>query len=424
MTTKRTDIFSKCLAWDEEKRTRELGLYTFFRPIEATSGGTVVSHGQRRVMIGSNNYLGLTHHPRVIAAAKRAIDRYGTSCTGSRLLNGNLALHEEFEAEFAQFLGKEAALVFATGFLTNLGALSCLSGRKDVIYCDRENHASIYEGMRLSLGSVIKYRHGDLSDLERLLQSTRDKYEGALIVADGVFSMSGEILNLPAITELARKYDCRVYVDDAHALGVLGPQGRGTEWHFGTPGAADLVMTTFSKSFASTGGALAGDADVINYIKHKARPFVFSAAIPPAGIAAALECLRIVQEEPDHLANLWSNTETMSYELQRLGFNTLGSKTPIIPLLIGDAHTAYLFAQKLYEHGVFATPVAPPAVPAGQALIRTSYTALHTSEDLEHVLEVLEKLGRAFGIISGGLQPAISSEQVEPKVRAAGAGAA
>lgn len=394
-----TDLFAKCRSFEDAKRAQAAGLYPFFRPIESTSGSTVVTHGRRRVMIGSNNYLGLTHHPRVQAAAKRAIDMFGTGCTGSRFLNGNLALHEELEERLCRYLGKEACLVFSTGFLSNQGALSCLVGRGDVIYSDRENHASIIEGTRVAMGDTVKFRHNDMQDLERVLIQTRGKYEGALLVVDGVFSMSGDIANLPKLSELAKKYNCRLYVDDAHALGVLGPKGQGTEHHFNMVGAADLVMGTFSKSFASIGGFVAGDKDVIHYIKHKARPFMFSAAMPPAAAGTVLECLKIVEEEPEHLANLWKNARKMERELTRMGYNTLNSQTPIIPLLVGDDYQSFSFTQKLYDRGVFATPVVKPAVPEGCALIRTSYMASHVDEDLDYALDVLESLGREFGII-------------------------
>ncbi len=394
-----SDLFAKCRSFDDAKRIQAAGMYPFFRPIESTTGATVVTHGKRRVMIGSNNYLGLTHDPRVQAAAKKAIDQYGTGCTGSRFLNGNLVAHEELERQLAKYLKKDAALVFSTGFLSNQGALSCLMGKKDVIYSDRENHASIVDGMRMALSETVKFRHNDMEDLERVLKLTREKYEGALIVADGVFSMSGDILNLPEVSKLAKKYNCRLYVDDAHALGVLGPQGQGTEAHFDMADSADLIMGTFSKSFASIGGVIAGNADVIHYIRHKARTFIFSAAMPPAAAGTVLECLRIVQEEPEHLENLRKNANKMSIELNRMGYNTLGSQTPIIPLLIGDDLTAFAFAQKLYEEGVFATPVVKPAVPDGCALIRTSYMASHTDSDLDYVLDVLYKLGKQFGIL-------------------------
>ena len=399
ITRKPKDLFDKCASYEDAKRVKEAGLYCFFRPIEETSGGNVVTHGKKRVMIGSNNYLGLTHHPRVIEAAKRAIDRFGTGFTGSRFLNGNSVLHEELEERLAEFVGKEAALVFATGFQSNQGALSCLVGRKDVIYGDSENHASIIEGSRSSIGDTLKFAHNDMEDLERVLAQTRDKYEGALIVADGVFSMSGDILNLPEVIRLAKKYNARTYVDDAHALGVLGPRGEGTEHHFGMPNGADVVMGTFSKSFASVGGYIAGTKEVIEYIKHKARHFMFTAALAPSAAATVLECLKIVREEPYHLENLRRNAGKMSRELIRMGYSTLGSQTPIIPLLIGDDFTALSFTKKLYEHGVFATPVVKPAVPDGCALIRTSYMATHTDSDLDYVLTVLEKLGREFGIL-------------------------
>jgi len=394
-----SDLFDKCRQFEDAKRIQAAGVYPFFRPIESTSGSRVITHGRRRVMIGSNNYLGLTHHPRVQEAAKKAIDQYGTGCTGSRFLNGNLMAHEELEQRLAKYLGKEACLVFATGFLTNAGTLSCLVGRSDVIYSDRENHASIVEGTRMAIGDTIRFRHNDMEDLERVLRETRHKYAGALLVADGVFSMSGDILNLPQMTELAKKYNCRVYVDDAHALGVLGPKGQGTEHHFGMVNSADLVMGTFSKSFASLGGYVAGTEEVIHFIKHKARTFMFSAAMPPAAVGTVLECLNIVESEPEHLANLRKNSAKMQRELSGMGYNTLNSTTPIVPLLIGDDMTAFAFTQRLYEHGVFATPVVRPAVPDGCALIRTSYMATHTDEDLDYALDVLQKLGREFGII-------------------------
>ena len=394
-----TDLFDKCLAFDDAKRVQAACVYPFFRPIEASSGSSVVTHGKKRVMIGSNNYLGLTHHPRVQAAAKKAIDSLGTGCTGSRFLNGNLVLHEELEERLSRFIGKEACLVFSTGFLSNQGAISSLVGRNDVIYSDRENHASIIEGTRVAIGDTVKFKHNNMEDLERVMAHTRQKYEGALLVADGVFSMSGDIFQLPKAIEIARKYNCRIYVDDAHSLGVLGPKGQGTETHFKLSNSVDVVMGTFSKSFASIGGFIAGSADVIHYIKHKARPFMFSAAMPPAAAATVLECIKVIEEEPEHLENLWRNARKMSKGLHSLGYNTLGSQTPIIPLLVGDDLLAFSFTQKLYEMGVFATPVIRPAVPEGCALIRTSYMASHSEEDLDYVLDVLDTLGKEFGII-------------------------
>lgn len=393
------DIFDKCRAYEDAKQVQAAGVYPYFRAIESTEGSAVVTHNKRRVMIGSNNYLGLTHDPRVKAAAKEAIDRFGTGCTGSRFLNGNLILHEELEQRLAQFLKKESCLVFNSGFLANQGALGCLVGRNDVIYSDRENHASIVEGTQVALGDTVKFKHNDMADLERVLVSTRQKYNGALIVADGVFSMSGDIFKAREASVLAKKYNCRLYIDDAHSAGVLGPKGQGTEHHFNMVGEADLVMGTFSKSFASIGGFIAGGADVIHYIKHKSRPFIFSAAMPPAAAGTVLESLRIMEEEPQHLVKLWKNARKMQKGLSGLGFNTLNSQTPIIPILIGDEFMAFSFTQKLYDRGVFATPVVRLAAPGGCALIRTSYMATHEEADLDFVLEVLEDLGREFGII-------------------------
>ncbi len=393
------DLFSKCYRWEDAKKLQAMGLYPYFRPITASTGNNVVTHGKRQVMIGSNNYLGLTHDPRVMAAAKEAIEKYGTGCTGSRFLNGNLDLHEELEARLAKFVGKQAALCFSTGFFVNQGTLGCLVGRSDVIYSDRENHASIVEGTQVTLGDTVRFKHNDMADLERVLKNSREKYDGAMIVADGVFSMSGDVLNLPGIVELAQKYNCKVYVDDAHSLGVLGARGEGTGHHFNLNDQVDLVMGTFSKSFASIGGFIAGNADVVHYIKHKARPFIFSAAMSPAAVATALKCLDIMETEPQHIEKLRKNADYMNKNLKDLGFNTLNSTTPIIPLLIGDDATTFVVTQKLCEAGVFVTPVVRPAVPEGCTLIRTSYMATHTQEDLDYALENLEKIGKECGVL-------------------------
>jgi 8-amino-7-oxononanoate synthase len=398
-TKARGDLFSKCYRYEDAKKLQAMGLYPYFRPITASTGNNVVTNGKRQVMIGSNNYLGLTHDPRVMEAAKQAVDKYGTGCTGSRFLNGNLDIHEELEARLAKFVGKEAALCFSTGFFVNQGTLGALIGRSDVIYSDRENHASIVEGTQVALGDTLRYKHNDMEDLERILKSTRDKYEGAMIVADGVFSMSGDILNLPKIVELGKKYDCKIYVDDAHSLGVLGERGEGTAHHFGLVNEVDLVMGTFSKSFASIGGFIAGSADVIHFIKHRARPFIFSAAMAPSATATALKCLEIMETEPQHIKKLHENTAYMSKNLKAMGYNTLNSHTPIIPLLIGDDGTAFMMSQKLSEAGVFVTPVVRPAVPENCSLLRTSYMASHTKADLDYALEHLEIVGKQFGVI-------------------------
>ncbi len=393
------DIFAKAYKFEDAKKLQAMGLYPYFRPITATTGNNVTINGKRQVMIGSNNYLGLTHDPRVMEAAQEAVRKYGTGCTGSRFLNGNLDIHEELEARLAKFVGKEAALCFSTGFFVNQGTLGCLVGRSDVIYSDRENHASIVEGTQVALGDTVRFRHNDMVDLERVLKASREKYEGAIIVADGVFSMSGDILNLPPIIELAKKYQCRVYVDDAHGLGVLGSHGQGTGHHFGMHENVDLVMGTFSKSFASIGGFIAGPADIVHYIRHRARPFIFSAAMSPAATATALKCLEIMETETHQIESLRQNAAYMSKGLREMGFNTLNSQTPIIPLLIGDDATAFVFTKKLSDEGVFVTPVVRPAVPEGCALIRTSYMASHTKEDLDYALDHLNRIGKECGIL-------------------------
>ncbi len=399
MTAMNTDLYEKCRTFQDAKFLMNAGVYPFFRAIESSTGSTVVTHGKRRVMIGSNNYLGLTHHPRVMEAAKRAIDEFGTGCTGSRFLNGNLSLHEELEERLAKFLGKEACVVMTTGFLTNLGVISSIVGRNDVIFSDRENHASIIEGTRMALGETIKFNHNDMASLDKVMTDHRGDYQGALIIADGIFSMSGDIVNLPGLVELASKHNAKLYIDDAHALGVLGDMGRGTAAHFKLTDEVDLIMGTFSKSFASLGGYVAGDKDAIHYIRHKARSFMFSAAMPPANVATVLECLNVVEQEPEIFQNLWNNARKMKREFTKLGFNTMNSQSPIIPVVIGDDMKTFAFTKALYENGVFATPVVKPAAPEGQALIRTSYMASHREEDLDYVLEVFYKLGKAFEVI-------------------------
>lgn len=392
------DLFEKCYSYNDAKMLQQAGVYPFFRALEGPAGPRVMTEGKERVMIGSNNYLGLTQHPRVREAAIKAIEKYGTGCTGSRFLNGNTDLHEELEHELAKFLQREAVLVYATGFLANLGSISCLVGRKDIIFSDRDNHASIVEGQSAALGETIKYKHNDMQELERLLREY-EHVPGKLIVFDGVFSMTGRIVNLPEIVRLAKKYGARTYCDCAHALGVLGPGGRGTPHHFGLNDQVDLMMGTFSKSFASLGGFVAGNKDIIHYVKHKSRSFMFSASLPPASAATVLECVRVIQEEPERVDRLWKNAKKMKEGFEALGFDTMGSQTPVIPVLIGDDVKAFMFVKRLYELGVFATPVVSPAVPKGYALIRTSYMATHEDRDLDFVLDVFSQVGKEFGII-------------------------
>ncbi len=392
------DLFEKCYQFTEAKEAMAGGYYPYFLPLEDTEGTEVTIRGHRLIMIGSNNYLGLTTHPKVREAAIEAIRRYGTSCTGSRFLNGNLALIEELEARLARFMGKERALVFSTGFQTNLGTISALVGRNDVVITDKEDHASIVDGCRLAFGSMKRFRHNDMADLERVLASCPEG-SGKLVVVDGVFSMGGDLANLPEIVPLCKKYGARLMVDDAHSIGVLG-DGRGTAAHFGLHDQVDIIMGTFSKSFASLGGFIVGDEPVIHYVQHMARSLIFSASITPPNVAAAMAALEIMETEPERRTRLLSIADRMRREFQRMGYNTGNSVTPIIPIIIGDRMSTGFMWKRLYEEGVYVNPVIEPAVPPGMSLLRTSYMATHTDEQMDRVLEVFEQVGKEVGVIS------------------------
>jgi len=393
------DLFEKCRRFTRPQELQEIGLYPYFHPISGSKATRVVIDGREMIMVGSNNYLGLTHHPAVIEAAVRAVEKYGTGCTGSRFLNGTLDLHEELEARLARFMGKEACLTFTTGYQTNLGTIDTLVGKDDQIFCDRENHASIFDGCRMSFGETRKFRHNDMRDLERLLEANREPGRGKLLVVDGVFSMGGDLANLPALVGLKERHGARLLVDEAHSLGVLGDEGRGAAEHFGLGGRVDVVMGTFSKSFASAGGFIVAEAAVINYVKHFSRPEIFSAAMPPAAVATVLAALEVLQKEPELRERLWINARRMKRAFDEMGFDTGQSETPVIPILIGDQTRTFHFWRRLFDAGVFANPVTSPAVPPGKDLIRTSYMATHTDEELDRVLEVFEQLGREFDII-------------------------
>ena len=392
------DVFEKVGQFTAADEAKAQGLYPFFLPLEDTEGTEVTLNGRRVIMIGSNNYLGLTTHPKVCAAAVAGVEQYGTSCTGSRFLNGTLRLHMELEDRLAAFVGKEAALVFSTGMQVNLGTISALVGPGDYAIIDKENHASIVDGCRLSMGQMKRYRHGDLNHLERILKGLPED-AGKLVVVDGVFSMSGDIVDLPALVPLCRKYGARVYVDDAHSLGVLGG-GRGTAAHFDMTDDVDLIMGTFSKSFASIGGFIAGDADVIGYIQHHARSLIFSASLPASNVMAVMAALEIMETEPEHVERLWANGEKMLTGLKRLGFRVGSTRTPIIPLIIGETEPMLLTWKLLLERGLYTNPVPPPAVPPGQALLRTSYMATHTEEQLDCALDIMADVGRQLGLIA------------------------
>lgn len=391
------DIFEKCSQFTIVKEAIEGGYYPYFIPLSENEGSEVVYNGRRLIMCGSNNYLGLTTHPKVKEAAIQAIRRYGTSCTGSRFLNGNLALHEQLEEELAAWVGKAAALVFSTGMQTNLGTISALVDRSDVVVLDKYDHASIVDGARLAWGETKRFRHNDLEDLERVLQKTPPE-KGRLVVVDGVYSMEGDIAPLPEMIEICRRYGARLMVDDAHSLGVLGG-GRGTAAHFGVTQAVDLIMSTFSKSFASLGGFIAGEPDVIEYIQHHARALIFSASITPANAAAALAALEVMRQEPERVQRVNDIGERVRTELKRMGYQIGNSQTPIIPILIGDDMRTVLAWKALFEAGLFVNPVLSPAVPEGRQLLRTSYMATHTDEQIDRALELFEKVGRQIGLI-------------------------
>lgn len=394
-----SDVFDKCSAWKDYRIAKATGLYPYFRPIENSYGSTEVDmDGRRVVMVGSNNYLGLAGDPRVKEAALNALKKFGTTCSGSRLLNGTLAMHDELESRLAKFLNREAALVVSTGFQTNLATMSALLGRHDLVFSDRQNHASLVDGVRLSFGDEKRYRHQDMEHLEKLLAAA-DPDAAKIIVTDGVFSMEGDLCNLPKIAELAQKYKARVMTDDAHAMGVLGTHGRGTAEYFGLEAQTDLVMGTFSKSFASLGGVIAGPFEVINFIKHKARSVVFSASITPASVAAALKSLEIIEAEPQRRSRLLDIAEKMHNGFRAMGFDTGVSVTPVVPVFVGDQVKCFRFWKALFEAGIFTNPVIPPAVEPGHALLRTSYMATHTDEQLDRVLETMERIGRKMGII-------------------------
>ena len=384
------DLFDKCynkLVAD----SRAAGIYPYFHELESRQDVEVIMEGKRRIMLGSNNYLGLTVDPRVIDAGVKALEKYGSGCSGSRFLNGTLDLHVQLENELAEFVGKESCMTFSTGFQSNLGIISAIVGRNDYMICDKENHASIYDGCKLSYGKMVRYRHADMEDLEAQLQRIPES-AGKLIITDGVFSMGGDIAKLPEIVELAHKYGARVMVDDAHGLGVLGENGRGTADHFGLTDQVDLIMGTFSKSLASIGGYVAGDYRVIDYARHASRPFIFCASIPPASCATALAALRILKETPELPKRLMELSMYMRKGLRERGVAIRESVTPIIPIYTYEPEATLRKAKELYDEGVYVNPVLPPATPADECLLRTSYMASHTEALLDEALDVIERV--------------------------------
>ena len=392
------DIFEKTKGFTRAKDAMRDGYYPYFRALDNTEGATVTVGGKKMVMAGSNNYVGLTTHPHVRQAAIEAIEQFGTGCTGSRFLNGTLQMHLDLDRRLAEYIGKPAALCFSTGYQTNLGTISALVGRKDVAVVDKDDHASIVDGCRFSLGSMKRFRHNDMDHLKYTLESVKDA-EGILVIVDGVYSMEGDISPLPQIVELSKRYGARLMVDDAHSLGVLGG-GHGTAAHFGVQDGVDLVMGTFSKSFASIGGVIAGDDQVIHFIQHHARPMIFSASMAPPNVATVLACLDVLESEPQWIDRLWENARYMHAGFKKLGLNIGTSETPIIPVIIGDDFRTIGVWMGLWEEGVYTNPVVEPAVSAGGQRLRTSYMATHTREHLDQVLHGFEVVGKRTGIIS------------------------
>ncbi|WP_103665575.1 aminotransferase class I/II-fold pyridoxal phosphate-dependent enzyme [Gracilimonas amylolytica] len=397
-SAKNSDIFSKAYNFRKADEVKEAGLFPYFKPLEATDGTIVEIEGHRVIMAGSNNYLGLTNDPRTIKAAQDALTKYGTGCTGSRYLNGTLDSHLELEEKLAEFMGKEACVLFSTGYQTNEGSIQTIAGRNDIIFSDKDNHACIVVGTLVSNAKTVRYQHNDMDQLEKLLQRA-DPDSGKIIITDGVFSMSGTLANVPKLVDLAQKYNARLYLDDAHAVGVVGDGGRGSASVFGLTDKVDLISGTFSKSFASLGGFLVGDKPVIEFIRHNSPAHIFSASMPPANVATVLKALEILQEEPWRLERLEEIANYMRKELKNLGFNVWNSQSPIIPVVIGEMMDCFRFWKDLFEEGVYANAVVPPAVPRGQSLLRTSYMASHTDEHLDQILEAFRKVGLKHGII-------------------------
>lgn len=398
-------IFDKCGRFTEAKEAEAVGLYPFYHAIEEVDGTRMRMAGEWKLMAGSNNYLALADHPEVLEASTAALRRLGSGCTGSRLLNGTLHLHEELEHRLAEFLSKPAALVFTTGYQTNLGILGALVGRKDHVFLDRLDHACILDGARLGHGTIHRYDHGHLDRLDSLLGEAPDP-AGKLVATDGVFSMDGDIVDLPEIVEIADRHGAQILLDDAHALGVLGPTGAGTAEHFALTEDVDLIMATFSKSLASVGGVVAGPADVVHFLRHWARALVYSAAMPPASVAGALKALEILQREPERRERLWAATRRLAAGLADAGFDTFETETPIVPVRVGDHMTALAFWRKLFDAGFYVNAVVPPGVPAGSTRLRVSLTAAHTPEDVDRLLEAFVTVRAELG--KRGEHPALS----------------
>jgi len=399
-------LFEECYRFfdpaGDYAQTKSADLYPYFRPLERNEGSRAIINGEEVIMAGSNNYLGLTSDPRVREAAILAIEQYGTGCTGSRFLNGTLDIHIELEERLAEFMNKPSCVLFSTGYMTNQGVIQALASKGDLIFSDKDNHACIVAGTQVSMAETIRFRHNDLDHLRRLLEKAALERPGAgkLIVTDGVFSMSGIIAQVPGLVELAEEFGAALFVDDAHAVGVIGPGGRGSAAYFGLGDRVHLTTGTFSKSFASLGGFCVGEPEVIEYIRHRSSTHVFSASMPPANVATVLKCLEILQAEPERLDRLWQISDYMRAGFRDAGFNVWTSQSPIIPVVVGDMTTCFRFWKDLLEEGVFVNAVVPPAVPQGQSLMRTSFMATHTDEELDFILDAFRRVGKKHGVIT------------------------
>ncbi|MDR2860633.1 MAG: aminotransferase class I/II-fold pyridoxal phosphate-dependent enzyme [Elusimicrobiota bacterium] len=391
------NIFNKCYEFTRANELKAAGFYPYFQRVESAQGPEVLIDGAKKIVVCSNNYLGLANHPKVIEASVEAARKYGTSCTGSRYLNGTNDLHEKVEEKFSKFVGKEASILFTTGHHSNLGAISSLVGKGDIVITDKLDHASIIDGCRLSLGEMVRFRHNDMGDLERQLKKHEDKAK--IIVVDGIFSMEGDITNLPEIVKLAKQYNTGVFVDEAHSLGVIGKTGKGTGEYFDMENDVDVLMATASKSLASIGGFISSKKEIIDYIKHTARSLIFTASLPPACVGAIDMALDLIVQEPERRERLAKISSRMLNEFKSLGFNVNKSQSPIIPLTVGSDETAFNMWRKLFDAGVFISPVVSPAVPEGHAIIRTSFMATHTDEHLEFILDNFKRIGKELGII-------------------------
>ena len=396
-------LVSKLAAYTEPQKAKAAGVYPYFRPIESEQDTEVIINGKKVLMFGSNSYLGLTNHPKLKEAAKKAIDKYGSGCAGSRFLNGTLDLHIQLEEKLAEYVGKDEAIVFSTGYQVNLGVLSCITGRNDVIINDEYNHASIIDGTRLSFSRVRKFRHNDMESLEKTLQTANENGladQIKLIVVDGVFSMEGDIAKLDEIAALAKKYGANIMVDEAHALGVVGHQGAGSASHFNLTDQVDLIMGTFSKSLASIGGFIAADSTIINYLKHHARSLIFSASIAPSNAASVMAAIDLIKDEPERLERLWDNTRFAHELLRGRGFDIGQSETPIIPIYVRDDQRTFMLTQMLLDEGVFVNPVISPAVEPTSSLIRFSLMATHTQEQIERAVDKIDLVSKKLGILN------------------------